>query len=427
MKLNRKGYMLVEIVIASVLAMGIAYYLLNLTYKFKNTDADVQESYYYLKDKILITNNIMNDLRRGDVSGVVKFQEDSIIGVDFELFVDGHFEKRRLQIDKLDSDYNVTSIKYGKLIEIDGIVSFDTDDISYYEKKLEKTLVVGEPVINIVQDKAFSIKIPITSWYTDNNYDIILFSSSYKGVVLLSSVEPGSYVDYRGNNDCPSEHCDGTNANYESDAMMGYCVDSEHDFAVNGWRVAYINANTAYLISAGAPECMCTNSDGSTGDNFCSSYSVGEEDMHIINLNARALKYCNVEYAYNGQCNSDSAWAMDNSDFWIIAGRRSSSVFEKCINISNTSCGLNNNLIDNGGNYWFAYTKKNISSDYYGSQHIDYTNYMWEDKKVQEYGTWWYREYSALGVRPVLRLSTDVFVVGGTGTYDDPYRISNFS
>ena len=60
MKLNRKGYMLVEIIIASVLAFGIAYYLLNLTYKFKNTNADVYESYYYMKDKILITKNIMN-------------------------------------------------------------------------------------------------------------------------------------------------------------------------------------------------------------------------------------------------------------------------------------------------------------------------------------------------------------------------------
>ena len=41
MKLNRKGYMLVEIVIASVLAMGIGYYLLNLTYKFKNNSEDI--------------------------------------------------------------------------------------------------------------------------------------------------------------------------------------------------------------------------------------------------------------------------------------------------------------------------------------------------------------------------------------------------
>ena len=61
MKLNRKGYMLVEIIIASVLAMTVAYYLLNLTYRFKDTNEDLYHSTVFLNDKILITKNIMQD------------------------------------------------------------------------------------------------------------------------------------------------------------------------------------------------------------------------------------------------------------------------------------------------------------------------------------------------------------------------------
>ena len=61
MKLNRKGYMLVEMILASVIAMSIAYYLLNLTYKFKDKNEDIYNSTVLIADKILITKNIMND------------------------------------------------------------------------------------------------------------------------------------------------------------------------------------------------------------------------------------------------------------------------------------------------------------------------------------------------------------------------------
>ena len=39
---------------------------------------------------------------------------------------------------------------------------------------------------------------------------------------------------------------------------MGYCNSTSDRFIVNGWRVAYIKDNSAYLVSAGAPECVAT-------------------------------------------------------------------------------------------------------------------------------------------------------------------------
>ena len=67
MNLNKKGYMLVEIVIAFGIAMAIAYYLMNLTYKFKNTNEDIYQSTIYLKDKVSVTKNIMNDLEKSTI------------------------------------------------------------------------------------------------------------------------------------------------------------------------------------------------------------------------------------------------------------------------------------------------------------------------------------------------------------------------
>ena len=62
MKLNQKGYMMIELVLSSVLAMTIAIYLLNLTIQFKNKNEDIYQSIGYSADKIETTKNIMNDL-----------------------------------------------------------------------------------------------------------------------------------------------------------------------------------------------------------------------------------------------------------------------------------------------------------------------------------------------------------------------------
>ena len=53
----------------------------------------------------------------------------------------------------------------------------------------------------------------------------------------LSKVEVGSYVAYTGNNGCPSEHCDGTNAN-SSDTSNGYCKSAGEN-TKTGRRIWY--------------------------------------------------------------------------------------------------------------------------------------------------------------------------------------------
>ena len=186
--------------------------------------------------------------------------------------------------------------------------------------------------------------------------------SSYEKNMYLSDVQAGSYVAYTGNNGCSGEACNGQNANYVSDTDMGYCYSSDFKFNVNGWRVGYISDGTAYLVSAGAPTCLCTNSDGTvdTSGSYCSSYEeTNGAPLHIANLNSEALKYCNSNYAYGGVCNSSSAWSMQNDDYNQITG----STLSSCDGNSSTACGLNNTLIDNGGVYWYA-TPWNSASSY---------------------------------------------------------------
>ena len=165
MHLNRKGYMLVEIVVASVLAMSIAYYLLNLTYKFKNTNEDLYQSYNYMSDKILITKNIMNDLEGGTISDIEKIGES--------LFFKLNDDSRGLLIS---NNGNKTKLQYGKYDS----GSFDKNDLSYYEKELDSSLIIDNLEVEGYNDpnsNSVTIKIPIKSIYSDEVYTIKLFAN----------------------------------------------------------------------------------------------------------------------------------------------------------------------------------------------------------------------------------------------------------
>ncbi len=240
---------------------------------------------------------------------------------------------------------------------------------------------------------------------------------------LLNQMKVGDYVAYVGNNGCNNgvagatgtsnaeagNSCKGENANQNldnSNYTYGYCVASEYKFYTYGWRIAYIENGSVYLVSAGSPECMTrTPSKG---------------NMTFINeANTRALDYCNSIYAYGGVCNSSSAWAMGNEDFKKITNAISgtSSNLTSAYGSVNCSmvysekrCGYNNDLIDNGGLYWFAAYETTSSTN----------------------GVNWYPYYRlvssadgtiASGLRPIIRLSSSIFVTGGEGTMDDPYQI----
>lgn len=58
-KLNNRGYVLVEIILASVIAFGIAYYMLDLTIKLKNKNDDLLAKTLVMTDQAIIQNNLV--------------------------------------------------------------------------------------------------------------------------------------------------------------------------------------------------------------------------------------------------------------------------------------------------------------------------------------------------------------------------------
>lgn len=60
--LNNKGYLLVEIILASVIAMTIAYFMTDLTIKLKNKNDDLLVKTLASTDQAIVYNAIMKDL-----------------------------------------------------------------------------------------------------------------------------------------------------------------------------------------------------------------------------------------------------------------------------------------------------------------------------------------------------------------------------
>ena len=227
----------------------------------------------------------------------------------------------------------------------------------------------------------------------------------------LSEVPTGSYVAYTGNNGCEGDHCSGANAN-SSSTSNGYCTGdngatTNYEFNFSGWRVAYSKNGYTYIISAGAPECLCSNSDGTLKESQCdSNLTETNIDIYLDGLNQTALKYCNTKYAADGVCTSSTAWAIGETDFTNITG----STIASCHMIDQSEeCGYNNDLIDTGGYYRFIKLY-----DYYSVA-------MWGglNRRIGNFNS-----KSAFGVRPVIKLDNSIIITGGTGTEDDPYQIS---
>ncbi|MBR3162419.1 MAG: hypothetical protein IKF19_06795 [Bacilli bacterium] len=264
----------------------------------------------------------------------------------------------------------------------------------------------------------------------------LAFTQNYNyNYELLNTMPVGSYVKYTGiggkigNNtttcriggnysetigDNPVEalnSCNGENAREDLEnepGIYGYCTNSNELYQETGWRIAYIQNGKVALISAGSPECITINNQ-----------------ENIVNItNTKALKYCNPQYVDNNctcqdnnndnLCDNSSsdAWSINNNDFKNIT--KSISNQEKniigsnasCFNIfSDSTCGYNNSILDNGGSYIFSEQSNNYI--------------VWQKRHITSNN-----KNKTYGLRPIINLSKNIKVTGGTGTMDDPYTIA---
>lgn len=122
-KINNKGYMLIEIILASALAFGLAYFMLEVTLKLKNKNDDLMVATLMATDKTIISNKIMARLKeRNYVNGCNEVNSSEIIEKDSN-------NDKKVTILFENNNYNYEVNKYAIVGEIIGNCNFEINTL----------------------------------------------------------------------------------------------------------------------------------------------------------------------------------------------------------------------------------------------------------------------------------------------------------
>ncbi len=154
MNLNRKGYLAVEVILASVVAITIAIFLMEITVKLVNVTDDAYVDTELLTDKTLIIKNIKNQLEEDiknncGIKSISEISSSIVSGYKIDFYKE----------DAADNYYD------RKIYVLDNQVIYDedSDDVTeFYHKNLNKKYLSN-----------FSITTSKTG--TINNNEYILF------------------------------------------------------------------------------------------------------------------------------------------------------------------------------------------------------------------------------------------------------------
>ena len=355
------------------------------------------------------------------------------------------------------SNKSATKLKYAiyynqKYNNID-LTKEENFNISY----LPKSKHAASGTINAGDNYVISVKIDN---YTSNDVEVTLGvaygfnnasdvnppdgNSLLRMNALLSEMEQGDYIAYIGNNGCEGKLCEGQNANYESAINKGYCrISVKNDngdyysYRSVGWRIAYKDddGGAVYLISAGAPECMCTGSDHNPSSSCSGSLSADDLEIHYNNMNKIAAKYCNASFVKGNECpgagniNTEIMWAMGEEDFMKILGDNVVDYIRNDITLPDgfefsvyhckktdevTYCNFNSNSLINIGGYYSLVSPSTTTNNIYNWSPV-HRAIIGNSTDVVN------------GIRPVLKLEGSIKVVGGKGTENNPYVIEPMS
>ncbi len=186
-KLNNKGYMLIEVILASVIAFVMAYFLIDITIKLINKNNDYYVEGTLLADRNIITKEIMDDVNSRNL---VMITQNNSKNYTFT-FDDGESVVKK---DLIFSDDNV--ITYGD-----------------YSKKLNDLLTFGDVEITYDErNKILTFKVPAYTNYSTFNY----------GFNFVIPYKENFDIELPGNCSAIKVIYDGVTKIYENTASLDY-------------------------------------------------------------------------------------------------------------------------------------------------------------------------------------------------------------
>lgn len=209
MRLNKKGYLAVEIILSSVIAMTIAFFLISLTMKLTDKNNDTYMDNILFTDKMLITKNIKELIEKdiGSSCGIDNVSCDSNRCTILYKTSVGEFEKEL----KVSSN----KISYGPILS-------DSNNYEYY-KEFNKSLSLG--TLNYMSN-SFIVSFSLSANTLYSSYD---YGFNFSVINERSGNNGKIYVDYYQDN----SKLDSLSYDYNTcDPNFDWYVDISNDLNV---------------------------------------------------------------------------------------------------------------------------------------------------------------------------------------------------
>lgn len=306
MKLNNKGYLIVEVILAGVLTFTMAYFLINLTLKIRNRYDDANVEMVMLNDKTVITNEIMNDVIGNKVNNVEYITNG--IRMNFE--------------DGSSKDLTI----------VDNTITYGT-----YIKKFSENAIVGEASIRR-NGNYFLVEIPVATKYSNKDFGINIVGFTKEALEPLTCslsandskitasfdgnmIYYGWNSTYSGNSSNDMDIIEGTHAYYIKDAFgnTGSCsieivnntVSCETGYVLNDEKTSCNKTYNTEFVSIAIGQCECVSTSG--GEIYSGTCA--------INGFGSAVCYCPSSCSgciLNGSsCEKSGTYACSNGDEMI--------------------------------------------------------------------------------------------------------------
>ena len=178
--MNRKGYLMVEVVVATVIAVSISFFLINIVMNIMSKTDDITEELKYMTVNTSISKVLEEDLSHFQISELSFNSSSKEVYFTYN-FCPENEEKLCENIRKkilITKENNKTYFKYGSIKEDN---SFDTDDTSYYVREIPKELTLDEIIFSDnkdlypnanIYDSILVVTIPMRNIFENKNYDI---------------------------------------------------------------------------------------------------------------------------------------------------------------------------------------------------------------------------------------------------------------
>ena len=475
MKLNRRGYIAVEIILASIVSITIAVFLIDITIRLVNRTDNNYIDTIFVSDKALLTKNIKEEIEN-DISnkGVI----DSIICSNSNcniIFNDRSSKELSIEGNKVTYGSYTKEVdkRLGGVVKVNSSISYD-----------KKYIIINITFTNIFDDSDYSVIVPISNKKyppTLAKYITNLYTKASKTKAQNNGIE----YNYASSESLMNDRLGGTTTDLDGGNIRYYgaspnnyiyfnCSDynNQSDTTCEKWRIIGVfgnqvkimrneiigryswNTNTnewpeAKLMKLLNPGYDSETSGGSlyynskSGKCYTSSSSTTSCDFTSSGIKNEETKNKIAEVTWNlGGWNSTQIYSNQIYGYErgkkVYSGRSTTwpgrialpypsdygyaTDFNKCTqNLYNYESSTNSYACRT--NDWMYPIITNSSSNngwlltpYSGSTSIAW--YVYSSGYVNDGSS-----YYASGVAPVLYLGSNVIRVDGNGTIDNPYRI----